>query len=83
MRYEGIINYKEIEGNMTYIQYTADTETVSFCLIFCFRELAFEKAYCEYRLNKVANAYETIQGASHATPRVLELQAQILYRLER
>ena len=49
----------------------------------CFRELAFEKAYCEYRLNKVADAYQTIQGAAESTPRELELKAQILYRLEK
>ncbi|KAK8389393.1 hypothetical protein O3P69_008856 [Scylla paramamosain] len=48
-----------------------------------FSELAFEKAYCEYRLNKVADAFQTIQGAAQSTPKVLELQAQILYRLER
>lgn len=48
-----------------------------------FSELAFEKAYCEYRLNKVPAAYETIQAAAEVTPRVQELKAQILYRLEK
>ncbi|XP_071533763.1 signal recognition particle subunit SRP72 [Panulirus ornatus] len=46
-------------------------------------ELAFEKAYCEYRLNQVAAAYDTICKAAEVSPRVQELQAQILYRLER
>ncbi|XP_045588760.1 signal recognition particle subunit SRP72 [Procambarus clarkii] len=46
-------------------------------------ELAFEKAYCEYRLNQVSAAYDTICKAAQVTTRVQELQAQILYRLER
>ncbi|KAK8733404.1 hypothetical protein OTU49_006623 [Cherax quadricarinatus] len=46
-------------------------------------QLAFEKAYCQYRLNQVSEAYDTICKAADVTPRVQELQAQILYRLER
>lgn len=50
-----------------------------------YRELAFEKAYCEYRLNKVNEAYDTICTVTDPQPdlRILELKAQILYRLER
>ncbi|XP_068239002.1 signal recognition particle subunit SRP72 [Palaemon carinicauda] len=46
-------------------------------------ELSFEKAYCEYRLNDVTAAFDTISKVSEDTPRAQELKAQILYRLER
>ncbi|KAK4312032.1 hypothetical protein Pmani_016498 [Petrolisthes manimaculis] len=48
-------------------------------------ELAFEKSYCEYRLNKVKEAYDTVCTVTDPKPdlRILELKAQILYRLER
>ncbi|XP_047502652.1 LOW QUALITY PROTEIN: signal recognition particle subunit SRP72-like [Penaeus chinensis] len=46
-------------------------------------DLAFEKAYCEYRLNKVMEAYKTISKAKEVSPRIQELHAQVLYRLER
>ncbi|XP_034266764.1 signal recognition particle subunit SRP72 [Pantherophis guttatus] len=45
--------------------------------------IAFEKAYCEYRLNRIENALKTIQGASHQTNKLKELYGQVLYRLER
>ncbi|NXJ00243.1 SRP72 protein, partial [Psophia crepitans] len=45
--------------------------------------IAFEKAYCEYRLNRIENALKTIQSASHQTDKLKELYGQVLYRLER
>ncbi|NWS75341.1 SRP72 protein, partial [Crotophaga sulcirostris] len=45
--------------------------------------VAFEKAYCEYRLNRIENALKTIQSASQQTDKLKELYGQVLYRLER
>ncbi|NXT82251.1 SRP72 protein, partial [Zapornia atra] len=45
--------------------------------------IAFEKAYCEYRLNRIDNALKTIQAASQQTDKLKELHGQVLYRLER
>ncbi|XP_006270131.1 signal recognition particle subunit SRP72 [Alligator mississippiensis] len=44
--------------------------------------IAFEKAYCEYRLNRIENALKTIQSASQQTDKLKELYGQVLYRLE-
>uniref|UniRef100_A0A4W6BUR0 Signal recognition particle subunit SRP72 n=1 Tax=Lates calcarifer TaxID=8187 RepID=A0A4W6BUR0_LATCA len=43
----------------------------------------FEKAYCEYRLNRVESALKTIEGAPEQTDKLKELYGQVLYRLER
>lgn len=47
--------------------------------------LVFERAYCEYRLNKPENSLKTIDGAniSPLPPNLKELRTQVLYRLER
>uniref|UniRef100_A0A3B3T3U5 Signal recognition particle subunit SRP72 n=1 Tax=Paramormyrops kingsleyae TaxID=1676925 RepID=A0A3B3T3U5_9TELE len=45
--------------------------------------IAFEKAYCEYRLNRVENALKTIESATQQTDKLKELYGQVLYRLER
>ncbi|XP_044536361.1 signal recognition particle subunit SRP72 isoform X2 [Gracilinanus agilis] len=45
--------------------------------------ISFEKAYCEYRLNRIENALKTIESASHQTDKLKELYGQVLYRLER
>ncbi|NXP31016.1 SRP72 protein, partial [Leiothrix lutea] len=45
--------------------------------------VAFEKAYCEYRLNRIESALKTIQSASQQTDKLKELYGQVLYRLER
>ncbi|KAL4641605.1 signal recognition particle subunit SRP72 [Arapaima gigas] len=45
--------------------------------------IIFEKAYCEYRLNRVENALKTIESASEQTDKLKELYGQVLYRLER
>uniref|UniRef100_H0UTF8 Signal recognition particle subunit SRP72 n=1 Tax=Cavia porcellus TaxID=10141 RepID=H0UTF8_CAVPO len=45
--------------------------------------LSFEKAYCEYRLNRIENALKTIESASQQTDKLKELYGQVLYRLER
>ncbi|ROL41099.1 Signal recognition particle subunit SRP72 [Anabarilius grahami] len=45
--------------------------------------IGFEKAYCEYRLNRVENALKTIQGIPEQTDKLKELYGQVLYRLER
>uniref|UniRef100_A0A4W6BPY9 Signal recognition particle subunit SRP72 n=1 Tax=Lates calcarifer TaxID=8187 RepID=A0A4W6BPY9_LATCA len=46
-------------------------------------EAVFEKAYCEYRLNRVESALKTIEGAPEQTDKLKELYGQVLYRLER
>ncbi|KAL6475938.1 hypothetical protein MHYP_G00144370 [Metynnis hypsauchen] len=45
--------------------------------------VGFEKAYCEYRLNRVDSALKTIEGISEQTDKLKELYGQVLYRLER
>uniref|UniRef100_K7F522 Signal recognition particle subunit SRP72 n=1 Tax=Pelodiscus sinensis TaxID=13735 RepID=K7F522_PELSI len=45
--------------------------------------ITFEKAYCEYRLNRIESALKTIQCASQQTDKLKELYGQVLYRLER
>lgn len=47
--------------------------------------LAFEKAYCEYRLNKQVQALKTIDdtGLQPLPQNLKELRTQVLYRLER
>lgn len=45
--------------------------------------MEFEKAYCLYRLNQVANALKTIENISNPSLKAKELKAQILYRLEK
>ncbi|XP_072920115.1 signal recognition particle subunit SRP72 isoform X1 [Hemitrygon akajei] len=45
--------------------------------------IAFEKAYCEYRLNRIETALKTIESVEQRTNKLKELYAQVLYRLER
>ncbi|XP_039614154.1 signal recognition particle subunit SRP72 [Polypterus senegalus] len=45
--------------------------------------IAFEKAYSEYRLNRVENALKTIENTNQETNKLKELYGQVLYRLER
>ncbi|XP_013417430.1 signal recognition particle subunit SRP72 [Lingula anatina] len=45
-------------------------------------ELVFEKAYCQYRLNKTSDALVTLREIEDPDVRVQELMAQVLYRLE-
>lgn len=47
------------------------------------RSLAFEKAYCLYRLNEPKKALETVLACQSPSQKLLELKAQVLYRLER
>lgn len=42
----------------------------------------FEKAYCQYRLEKYKESQELLSKLSQSDPHVRELQAQIFYRLE-
>nr|XP_005899104.1 PREDICTED: signal recognition particle subunit SRP72 isoform X2 [Bos mutus] len=51
--------------------------------VFANNSLSFEKAYCEYRLNRIENALKTIESASQQTDKLKELYGQVLYRLER
>lgn len=48
-----------------------------------YRELVFEKAYCQYRLNLPQDALKTLNTAASFSLKLKELKAQILYRLER
>ncbi|KAB0801509.1 hypothetical protein PPYR_05863 [Photinus pyralis] len=45
------------------------------------KDLHFEKAYCQYRLNQTEEALATVEQAEQSY-RIKELKAQILYRLE-
>uniref|UniRef100_A0A8C7I8W6 Signal recognition particle subunit SRP72 n=1 Tax=Oncorhynchus kisutch TaxID=8019 RepID=A0A8C7I8W6_ONCKI len=45
--------------------------------------IVFEKAYCEYRLNRVESALKTIESVSEQTDKLKELYGQVLYRMER
>ncbi|GAA55630.1 signal recognition particle subunit SRP72 [Clonorchis sinensis] len=42
----------------------------------------FEKAYAEYRLNRIHDALKTLEDGEPNDLRILELKAQVLYRLE-
>lgn len=44
----------------------------------CSDLIAFEKAYCEYRLNRIESALKTIQGASQQTDKLKELYGQVV-----
>ncbi|XP_029649361.2 signal recognition particle subunit SRP72 [Octopus sinensis] len=45
-------------------------------------DLKFEKAYCEYRLNRTNEALRTLREVTNPCLRTQELLAQVLYRLE-
>lgn len=40
--------------------------------------IGFEKAYCEYRLNRVENALKTIEGIPEQTDKLKELYGQVV-----
>jgi hypothetical protein len=46
-------------------------------------EFLFEKAYTEYRLNKIDSSYETLRSISSMNAKEKELFAQVTYRLEK
>ncbi|KAI4796243.1 hypothetical protein KUCAC02_027876 [Chaenocephalus aceratus] len=46
-------------------------------------DVVFEKAYCEYRLNRVESALKTIESAPEQSDKLKELYGQVLYRMER
>lgn len=48
------------------------------CLIFFFSEVVFEKAYCEYRLNRVESSLKTIESAPEQTDKLKELYGQVV-----
>jgi signal recognition particle subunit SRP72 len=41
-------------------------------------DLYFEKAYCEYRLNKIEDAYSTLKQCEEMTNKEKELLAQVV-----
>ena len=47
-------------------------------MLVIFSDLSYEKAYCEYRLNKVKEARNTLKSCADQTTRVQELMAQIV-----
>lgn len=57
------------------VDYSACCQPLS-CL--CSDVIAFEKAYCEYRLNRIENALKTIQSASQQTDKLKELYGQVV-----
>lgn len=46
------------------------------------QDLYFEKAYCEYRLNRIQDAYNTLIKCKEMTVKEKELLAQVCYKLE-
>ena len=48
----------------------------------CCRNLAFEQAYCCYRLNDIGQAEAILKNSPEDSPRKSELLAQIYYRQE-
>lgn len=67
------------------IQSSKFSEAIQFIERTKSHHLAFERAYCEYRLNTPERALKTIDAAniSPLPPKLKELRAQVLYRLER
>lgn len=43
-----------------------------------FSEVVFEKAYCEYRLNRVESSLKTIESAAEQTDKLKELYGQVV-----
>lgn len=70
---------------MCLIQTSKFTEAIQFIERYKLNALVFEKAYCEYRLNSPEKALHTIDTANvnPLPPKLKELRAQVLYRLER
>lgn len=50
----------------------------SLCFCVCSDMIGFEKAYCEYRLNRVESALKTIQGIPEQTDKLKELYGQVV-----
>ena len=49
--------------------------------VLSFRDLLFERAYCEYRLNRIDDAYNTLKNAERKlNDREQELLAQVVSR---
>ncbi len=53
---------------------------IQVCVVFCVSSdmIVFEKAYCEYRLNRVEHALKTIQGIPEQTDQLKELYGQVV-----
>lgn len=66
------------------IQTSKFSEALQFIERFKLNQLVFERAYCEYRLNAPEKALATIDasGSQTLSPKLKELRAQVLYRLE-
>lgn len=47
-------------------------------LCLCSDMIGFEKAYCEYRLNRVEHALKTLQGIPEQTDKLKELYGQVV-----
>lgn len=47
-------------------------------LVLLFSEVVFEKAYCEYRLNRVESSLKTIESAPEQTDKLKELYGQVV-----
>lgn len=67
------------------LQSSKFTEAIQFIERTKSNQLTFERAYCEYRLNTPAKALKTIDASNEKPlpPKLKELRAQVLYRLER
>lgn len=47
-------------------------------VFFPLSEVVFEKAYCEYRLNRVESSLKTIESAPEQTDKLKELYGQVV-----
>jgi len=50
-------------------------------ICFLYSSLTFEKAYCEYRLNRTVDALATIESAAKPDNRLQELLGQVVCTL--
>lgn len=66
-----LIYLNQFEEALKFIQSTPEIDGI----------LIFEKAYCQYRLRQTDKALDTINDAEKLDIRLMELKAQILYKL--
>ena len=62
-----------------FLKYIVDCKS-TFCFYRC---MAFEKAYCLYRLNRTQEALAALTKEANVEAKHKELKAQILYRMEK
>lgn len=72
---------KRMFYNLSFVTcvFCASTNSSLKCwLISLFSDVVFEKAYCEYRLNRVESSLKTIESAPEQTDKLKELYGQVV-----